>query len=69
MSERWKYQIKIGLFWGIIMMLLMALFDRQETPLQQQLTSSRFYVRGVVYILIGVFLLGYINWRGMQKKQ
>ncbi len=69
MSERWNYQIKTGLLWGLIMIILMALFESQETPIQQQLASSRFYIRGSIYILVGIFLLGYFNWKQKQKNQ
>ena len=30
MSERWKYQIKMGGFWGIFMVIFMTLFQLKE---------------------------------------
>ena len=48
MSERWKYQLKIGLFWGLFMTLFNVLFELQEKTFQEQLASSNFYLRAVV---------------------
>lgn len=67
MSERWKYQIKIGLFWGIFMTLFNLLFELQEKSINTQLASTSFYLRAVVFTLVGIFFLGYINWKGKVK--
>lgn len=69
MSERWKYQLKMGGFWGVFMTVFMSLFDLQEKPLMEQITSYNFYLRAVVYIAVGVFVLGYFNWKQMQKNK
>lgn len=69
MSERWKYQIKTGAFWGIFMSVFNVLFEIQEKPLTVQLSSPVFYFRAVVFILVGIFLLGYVNWKQKVKQQ
>ncbi|MBL7886264.1 MAG: hypothetical protein JNJ52_05920 [Flavobacterium sp.] len=69
MSERWKYQLKMGGFWGVFMTVFMTLFDLKEKPLMEQITSYNFYLRAVVYIAVGVFVLGYFNWKQMQKNK
>jgi len=69
MSERWKYQIKTGGFWGIFMTVFMALFEMKEHSLQEQLVSGQFYVRMVVFLITGIFLLGYINWSAKIKER
>ena len=68
MSERWKYQIKTGAFWGIFMSVFNVLFEIQEKPLAVQLSSPVFYLRAVVFILVGIFLLGYVNWKQKVKQ-
>ncbi len=68
MSERWKYQIKTGAFWGIFMSVFNVLFEIQEKPLAVQLSSPVFYLRAVVFLLVGIFLLGYVNWKQKVKQ-
>lgn len=68
MSERWKYQLKTGGFWGIFMTVFMALFEMKEHPLTEQLVSGQFYFRMVTFLIVGIFLLGYINWRAKVKR-
>ena len=69
MSERWKYQIKMGGFWGLFMVVFMTLFELQEKPFMQQLSDRNFYIRAVGYITIGIFILGYFNWREKLKRE
>ncbi|MEC4004285.1 hypothetical protein OX283_006430 [Flavobacterium sp. SUN052] len=69
MSERWKYQLKIGGFWGIFMTALNVLVEIKEKSLYEQLTSSTFYLRLVVYTLVGVLVLGYFNWKSKEKTE
>lgn len=69
MSERWKYQLKMGGFWGVFMVIFMTLFELQEKTISQQLADRNFYIRAVGYILIGVFVLGYFNWKEKIKRE
>jgi hypothetical protein len=69
MSKRWKYQVKVGTFWGIFMSVFNVLFELQEKPVNVQLSSPGFYIRAVVFILVGIFLLGYINWKAKGKRE
>jgi hypothetical protein len=68
MSERWKYQIKSGGLWGVFMSVFMVLFDIKEHPFIEQIVRPEFWVRAVVYIVLGIFGLGYINWRSKVKQ-
>jgi hypothetical protein len=68
MSERWKYQLRFGGFWGIFMTVFSVLSSLQENTVKQQLTSGNFYIRLVGYFAGGIFILGYINWRYKQKQ-
>ena len=65
MSERWKYQLKVGLLWGILMAFFNLMFD--ERPAKVQLASVDFYLRSACFILAGIFILGYINWRAKKN--
>lgn len=69
MSERWKYQIKTGTFWGIFMAVFTVLFELQEKPLKIQLANPSLYFKAVVFIAIGIFVLGYFNWISRMKSQ
>ena len=68
MSERWKYQLKYGMFWGIIMTVFMTLFEIKEKPLTEQLVSGEFYVRSGGFLAMGIFVLGYMGWKEKQKR-
>lgn len=69
MSERWNYQIKIGLFWGLFMSLFNVLFELQEKSLSVQFSTPNFYLKAIVFILVGIFFLGYVNWKAKVKRE
>jgi len=69
MSERWKYQIKMGGFWGVFMVVFMILFELQEKTISQQLSETNFYIRAFGYIVIGIFVLGYFTWKEKNKRE
>jgi len=69
MSERWKYQLKMGGFWGIFMVVFMTLFELKEKTISQQLSENNFYIRAVSYIVIGIFVLGYFSWKEKVKRE
>lgn len=69
MSERWKYQIKTGTFWGIFMSIFMILFDIKEHSIEQQIGKPEFWIRTIAYLALGIFVLGYINWKGKMKRE
>jgi hypothetical protein len=69
MSERWKYQLKMGGFWGVFMVIFMTLFELKEKTISQQLSDANFYVRAVSYIVIGIFVLGYFSWKEKIKRE
>jgi hypothetical protein len=69
MSERWKYQIKYGGIWGVFMTVFNVLFELKEKPIGVQITSQNFYIRAVAFILIGIFVLAYFNWKQKVKNE
>ena len=69
MSERWKYQLKSGGLWGVFMIVFMTLFDIKEKPFTEQINSNSFYFRVFVYLVVGIFVLGYFNWKAKIKRE
>jgi hypothetical protein len=69
MSERWKYQIKMGGIWGLFMVVFMMLFELKEKSFTQQFYDQNFYIRAVSFILLGIFVLGYFNWNAKNKRE
>ena len=68
MSERWKYQIKMGGIWGVFMTVFNVLFDIKETTFSTQVATPAFYFKSIAYILVGIFVLGYFTWKSKQKQ-
>ena len=68
MSERWKYQIKSGGLWGVFMTAFNVLFEIKEKPFMQQIATSNFYIRAIGFILMGIFVLAYFNWKQKVKR-
>nr|WP_309757303.1 hypothetical protein [Flavobacterium sp.] len=68
MSERWKYQIKMGGIWGVFMTVFNVLFNIKEIPFSVQVATLNFYIRAATFILIGIFVLGYFTWKSKQKQ-
>ena len=69
MTARLKYQLVSGGFWGLFMTLFNMLFEIKEKPLSVQLSTVDFYVRALAFILVGIFVLGYINWKAKERKE
>ena len=69
MSDRWKYQIKMGGIWGLFMVVFMMLFELKEKSFTQQFSDQNFYIRAVSFILLGIFVLGYFNWNTKNKRE
>ncbi|MCF6131387.1 hypothetical protein [Flavobacterium wongokense] len=71
MNERWKYQIKTGVPFGIIMPIIMTLFDWYGTSATflEAFISVKFLTKFVIFMTVGIFLIGYSNWREHNKNQ
>lgn len=67
MSERWKYQIKMGGIWGIFMTVFMTWFEVKQHPLAEQLVSPQLYIRLAGFLAFGIFILGYYTWKNRSK--
>lgn len=69
MTERWKYQLKTGGFWGVFMIVFTTAFALKEKPFATQISDSGFYIRVVGFLLFGVFALGYSSWKAKIKRE
>jgi hypothetical protein len=71
MSKRWKHQFKSGLPFGIIMPILMTSFDWFGTPLsfKEAFFSKKFLEELVIFLFVGVFIIGYSSWREKAKNE
>lgn len=71
MSERWKYQIRKGLPFGIIMPILITLFEWYGTSetFAQAFFTLKFLLKLVVFMALGIFLIGYSYWREKAKNE
>ena len=54
---------------GLFMSGFILLFNMKEQPIAEQLQHPEFWVRTLVYLIIGIFGLGYYNWKQKQKQQ
>ncbi len=69
MSERWKYQIKSGGFYALFMTLCLTLWDGYCTTFDEAFFSKKFIIRLVMFLLAGVFIIGYFNWKAKIKSK
>lgn len=69
MNERWKYQLKVGLPWGIFMTVFMALFNMNDKPIADLVQTGFFYFQMIGFLLFGVFVLGYSSWKSKIRRE
>ncbi len=68
MSERWKYQLKIGSIWGISFSVIIQIFDLLEMSFSQAFLSKRSLLRMLFFIVIGIFIVSYFSWKQKIKE-
>jgi hypothetical protein len=51
------------------MVVFTTLFDLNHKPFIAQVSSSNFYIRNLIYIGIGIFVLGYFYWKAKEKRE
>lgn len=68
MSERWKYQIKTGLPFGIGFPVFMTIMEAWSNDSAMVFISWKFVVKLLVMVAVGVFVIGYYNWKAKQKE-
>jgi hypothetical protein len=67
MSERWKYQVRSSLIFILLMPLFTTLMDWMDTSFAEAFFSFKFLVRVLVFALVGIFGIGYFNWKEKLK--
>ena len=63
MSDRWKFQLKNGLIWGLLVSLIMTGFDLFEMSIEDALLSNKNLFRMLLFILAGIFVVSYFSWK------
>jgi hypothetical protein len=69
MSERWKHQIKAGWAFGIFMPVITTAFDAYGTSFFDAFFSAKFLVKLGVFLILGIFVIGYSSWREKAKNE
>jgi len=69
MSERWKFQLKNGLIWGLLVSFIMAGFDLFEMSIEDALLSNKNLFRMLLFIVTGIFVVSYFSWKQKIKKE
>ncbi|MES2545313.1 MAG: hypothetical protein V4548_10535 [Bacteroidota bacterium] len=67
-NERWKYQIKIGLPFGILLSICMSFPRSLRTSFSEEFLSTGFLLQLFVSIVGGIFGFGYYIWKEKVKK-
>ncbi len=63
MSERWKFQIKTGLIWGIVLSLCLSVFDVFGMSFEDAFLSKKNLLRTLYFVLTGIFVVSYFRWK------
>ncbi|MGV3697804.1 hypothetical protein [Flavobacterium sp.] len=69
MSERWKYQIKTGLPFGLGLPIVITSFEWFGTSFAEAFLTKKFLVYLLVFLFFGIFVIGYSNWREKKKNE
>jgi hypothetical protein len=67
MNERWTYQIKKGLPFGIIMPIIITGIESYDTSYTEAFLSKNFLIELVLFLFVGIFIVGYSSWREKRK--
>ena len=68
MGDRWKYQIKNGGIWGLIVSSCIAVIDLFEMSFEEAFLSKEKLLRTLYFVLAGIFIIGYSNWKKKVKR-
>ena len=67
-SDKWKYQISEGIWWGVFMSTII-LFNKDNQSILKELIASKFYFKLAFFILIYVFVFGHFSWKLKLKRE
>jgi hypothetical protein len=62
MNERWGYQLATGVAWTLFMDICITTNKMYDCPILDQIMKLDFWINTLIYLVIGVFIIGYINW-------
>jgi EamA domain-containing membrane protein RarD len=63
MNERWKFQTSYGVVSGICASIVWTLFELTSKTFSEAFHTYNFLFRVLFMVAIGVFILGYLQWR------
>jgi len=67
MSEKWNLQLRNGVLFGVIYIVIQLLFsvfaDSKEEELSELLSQPNFYLKWLIWFLTGAFVIGYFKWK------
>lgn len=69
MSERWKYQIRKGLPFGIIMPVLLLSFEWFGSSFAETYFTKKFLLYLAIFLFLGIFVFGYSSWIDKKKNE
>ena len=69
MSKRWKYQLKYGLIWGLLVSFITATFDLYSMTFQEVYLSEKNTIRTALFVLAGIFVVSYFSWKKKTKSE
>ena len=69
MSKRWKYQLKYGLIWGLLVSFITATFDLYSMTFQEVYLSEKNTIRTALFVLAGIFVVSYFSCKKKIKSE
>jgi cytochrome c biogenesis factor len=67
MNERWKYQIKSGLPFGLLLPIGLGLVDCYGTSFSEAFFTLKFLITLLIFLFLGIFVIGFNNWKERRK--
>ncbi|MFV8358989.1 hypothetical protein [Flavobacterium sp. LS1P3] len=69
MSKKWKYQLKYGLIWGLLVSFITAAFDLYSMTFKEVYLSEKNTIRTALFVLAGIFVVSYFSWKKKIKSE
>ena len=69
MSKRWKYQLKYGVIWGLLVSFVTASFDLFNMTFEEVYLTKKNIIRTSYFVLAGIFFVSYFSWKKKTKEE
>ena len=69
MSERWKFQLKNGLIWGLLVSFITAAFNLYSMSFEDAFLSKKNLSRMLLFVISGIFVVSYFSWKKKIKRE